>query len=999
MAADEQSTPPDPKVHQDSEEPHPQGQASDSADDAPGTPRYIAGIGASAGGLDALNALLQAMPTDTGVAFVIVTHMDPNHNSLLPELLQRHTELKVVQAEDGCTIAADTVYIIPPGQNMSVVSDRLELIECDSPSYPIDYFLRSLAESRKAYAISVILTGTGSDGTLGTKAIKENLGLTICQDPAEALHSGMPESAVRTGMVDYAVPVSRIPDHIISYVQSRRQAGRQGQSLDGGHLTDGQLESLQKVFFHLRSKTGHDFSAYKKSTILRRIERRMHVHQISGLDKYARYMQEHPEEARSLFKELLIGVTSFFRDPEAFEVFKSEALPQLLKESDESHPIRVWVPGTATGEEAYSVTIAIHEYLQAHENGAEVQVFATDIDEEAIETARQGRYPGSIAEDVSAKRLKRYFTSEDDSYRIKREIREMVIFAVQDIAKDPPFTSLDLICCRNLLIYLNSELQHRIIPLFHYSLRDGGVLFLGSSESVGEFTDLFESMDSRWKLFRRRSNPEGRRAPLEFGVTGSHRGRSDRPPLPRDAKVPDSIGQTLLNTFTPPSAVIHRNGDIVYIHGRTGRYLEPAAGRMNVRITDMAREGLATQLPSMLRKAINTNSLVRRTGVRIKTNDSYSPVTVAVRPLPRSGAHDLFLVTFEEDSDHDGQGAERSEDQQSVDDRGKDADTLRRELKDTRDSLQSTVEELETSNEELRSMNEEYQSTNEELKSANEELETSREELQSLNEELNTVNRELEDKVTGLTEAHAEMQSFLDSLDTPTMFVDTMLRIKRFTRQAVRVINVTPSDIGRPLTDLTTKLRDNTMTSEARAVLEDIKYREREVQTEDGHWFLRRTAPYRRSDDTIEGVVIHFVDINELKERTAEVSTARGLASRAEEFLDAVFETVNEGLLILNSDMEVLRANPAFYRIFKLRREVVEGRRLDAVGAGHFVGRELMESLADVLPEQRSFDEFAIEREFTNIGKRRLIANARPIPGRKNREEMILLGIKDVTKG
>lgn len=974
--------------------PEEQGLASEPDRDASHAPRHIVGIGASAGGLDALKQLFQSMPKDIGVGFVVISHMDPKHHSLMPEILQRHTEMEVVQAEDNCAIAANTVYIIPPGQDMSLKGGRLKLIKRNSPSSPIDYFLRSLAQDRKAHAIGVILTGTGSDGTLGIKAIKEHFGLAICQSRETAQYPGMPESAMRTGMVDYEAPINEIPGRILGYIQSRHQTVQQGYSLDEGQLTEGQLKALNKVFFYLRSKTGHDFSAYKKSTILRRIERRMHVHQLDTIEKYAKYLQENPEEARSLFKELLIGVTSFFRDPEAFEILRTTAFPKLLDKEKDGNTIRVWVPGTATGEEAYSVAIAIREYLEQRERGAKLQVFATDIDDEAIDVARRGQYPASIAEDVDQGLLERYFTRENEGYRIKREIRETVIFAVQDMVKDPPFTRLDMVCCRNLLIYLNADLQHKIIPTFHYSLREDGILFLGSSESVGEFTDLFATIDSRWKLFRRRPSSEARSAPLELNILEPLAAPAIHSKLPSDVKVTDSIGQLLLDEFAPPSAVIHRNGDIVYIHGRTGRYLEPASGRMNVRITDMAREGLAAQLSTMIRKAINTQSKVSQPGIQVKSNDSYSSVHVTVMPLPgRLQPQDLLLVTFEEGSEQE----EKPAPAVSEHDRDKDAETLRQELKDTRYNLQSTVEELETSNEELRSMNEEYQSTNEELKSANEELETSREELQSLNEELSTVNRELEDKLQTLQGIQSELQSFLDSLDSPTVFVDNQLRIKRFTRQASRVVSVAQGDIGRPLTDLTTKLRDDDMAGDVRHVLETLRYREKEVQTDDGHWFLRRVVPYRRHDDTIQGVVINFIDIEELKERTAEARSAKDEAARAETFFRAVFETVHNPLMLLDADLKVHLANPAFYRMFRLSHETTEGRRLDEIGDGGFDVTDLHENLVDVLPRKHSFEEFTIERDFAGLGKRRMKVNARQIEGTKGREQMILLGIRDAT--
>ena len=601
------------------------------------SPFPIVGIGASAGGLEAFEGFFTHMPANSGMAFVLVTHLAPNQTSLLPELLQRRTKMEVHTASDGTKVLANHVYVSPPHKEVAILNGTLQLMETAEPRglhLPIDSFFRALGQDQRDKAMCIILSGTGTDGTLGLKAVKGESGMAMVQDPRSAKFAGMPESAIGTGLVDYVLPVAEMPDQLVKYARGPfLTVGKPSAEIEAPDPA-----SLQKIFILLRGRTGHDLSLYKFSTIRRRIERRMNVHQIGAANHYIRYLQENPHELDILFKELLIGVTSFFRDPEAFAVLAKSALPKLLKSRPDNQEVRVWVPGCSTGEEAYSIAILVHEYMEAAGKNLNIQVFATDLDTQAIETARLGRYPDGIAVDVSAERLRRYFAKENGYYRIRKEIRETVVFAPQNAIKDPPFTKLDILSCRNLLIYLESELQKRLLPAFHYALRPGGVLFLGSSETIGEFTDLFAPVDKKWKIFTRRpSSVATHGLAMMPGLPAVERGALlppiEAPPGPRNVRVLGQIEKMLLKRFVPPSVVVSERGDIVHIHGRTGRFLELPPGEPSLNIFEMAREGLQFDLESAIRKATTQDEEVVHEGGRIKTNGDHTPVTVTVRKI------------------------------------------------------------------------------------------------------------------------------------------------------------------------------------------------------------------------------------------------------------------------------------------------------------------------------------------------------------------------------
>lgn len=840
----------------------------------------IVGMGASAGGLEAFELFFDTMPVNSGMAFILISHLDPTHVSLLPELIQKKTKMKVSLIVDGTAIEPDNVYVIPPNKNVGILNGVLSLMDQPQPrglNLPIDNFFRSLAQDQGGNAICIILSGTGTDGTLGLKQIKGQLGMVMVQDEDSAKYSGMPVSAVSTGLVDYVLPVDKMPQQLLNYT---RHAILEPRVKIYSNRDDFQ-RALQKIFILLRSHTNHDFSLYKKNTITRRIERRMHVHQIDDIKDYVLYLERNDREVFVLFKDLLIGVTSFFRDPEAFDNLKDNILPKLLEGKPDNYSFRVWVASCSTGEEAYSMAIVLQEIIEKLKKRVEVQIFGTDIDEDSINTARAGLYPLSIAADITPERLKRFFLREESYFRVKKIIREMLVFAPQNIIKDPPFTKLDVICCRNLLIYLGPELQKNLFPMFHYSLKLDGILFLGSSESIGRDLDLFKVEDKKWKIFRRLANPSGSRPLIDFSP----------PSLINTADEIRTTGAVKraeeLNTFmlvetilqqsdTPPCAIIDEKLNLVYTHGRTGKYLEPAMGKVSVNILEMARPGLKAVLASAIRKVQTHKREVVHNNVEIKDDSALTRVNLTVKPVHEFGTiRSMVMVIFRDVVPVKGKTKERRPE------KNEDVAQLEQELRYTRENLQTTIEELETSNEELKSTNEELQSTNEELQSTNEELETSKEELQSLNEESATVNAELQNRIDELSNANDDMKNLLDSTEIDTIFLDIDLKVRWFSPLVPRLIPLAATDIGRSITHFSTRFKAFNIVDHARQVLKDLITQEFEVQTEDNTFFLARIMPYRTMHNVIDGVVITFKDITEFKrfrftgERLAEVLASK----------------------------------------------------------------------------------------------------------------------------
>ena len=826
----------------------------------------IVGIGASAGGLEALEVFLKNVPAKCGVAFVIVQHLDPTHKDMMVELLQRVTAIPIVQVSDCLKIEADHVYVIPPNKDMSLLHGSLHLLDPvvrRGLRLPVDFFFRSLADDLQEQSIGVILSGMGSDGSLGLRAIKENGGGIFVQEPSSAKFDGMPRSAIDACPVDVIAPVEELPGKILAWLSRLPSLFKQELPLEARVLS-----GLEKVIILLRVQTGQDFSLYKKSTIYRRIERRMGIHQIERIADYVHFLQENPHETELLFKELLIGVTSFFRDPSAWETLKLKVIPSLLAARPVGGVLRAWVTGCSTGEEAYSLAIVFREVIETVKPSGNfrLQIFATDLDKDAIDKARAGFFPMNIAADVSQERLLRFFEQDDHGYRISREIRETVVFAPQNVIMDPPFTKLDLLICRNLLIYLEPELQKKLLPLFHYSLNPEGVLFLGSAESLGSLTNLFKPIDAKIRLFSKLNS--GSREPLALPFSFAHTMpalqavATDQSKLQTPAINLQAItDQFLLQHYTPAAVLTNDQGDIVSISGHTGKYLEPAAGKANWNIFAMARDGLRYELNLMFGSVLHQKGVVTKNGVNIGSNGGTTTINLMIELLEKPDAlRGFVLIVFKDVESVSGAIAE---DKPPVaDNRGGLQTSLEQELSKARDEILSIREEMQTSHEELKSTNEEMQSANEELQSTNEELTTSKEEMQSMNEEMQTVNHELQSKVSDLSQVNNDMKNLLNSTDIATLFLDDALNIRRFTTRTASIIKLIASDVGRPVTDIVTDLHYPALADDAREVLHSLVFSEKEVSASNGRWFIVKIMPYRTHENRIVGLVITFTDIS-----------------------------------------------------------------------------------------------------------------------------------------
>ena len=842
----------------------------------------IVGIGASAGGLEAFEDFFAHIDPDTGMAFVVVTHQHPAHTSVLPELLRKCTSMDVIQVTDQIKVKQNCVYLNPPGKNVAIFNGTFHISDSTEPrglSLPIDFFFRSLAQDQKDKAICIILSGTGTDGTLGLRAVKGESGMAMVQDESSAKFTGMPGSALTTGLVDYTLPSSKMPARLIKYVKGPFLSS----SAPAVKLEPSLGDVMQKIFLQLRNRTGHDFSGYKSNTTRRRIERRMNVHHINNPKNYLKYLQENPQEADVLFKELLIGVTAFFRDPDAFKIIKDKIIPSILKSRLKTSSLRLWVPGCASGEEVYSLAILFEECQNKYSTKCNIQIFGTDLDPHAIDIARMGLYPDGIAADISQNRLKTYFDKEDSNYRIRKSIREMVIFAPQNVIKDPPFTKLDFISCRNLLIYLEPHLQKKVLALFHYSLKPEGQLFLGNSESLGSSTHLFKPVNKKWKIYSRKPIQPGLlgvgytdvfTSPLVDGVyqDTSARNKADKQIAITDVQT--LMERHLLSHFAPASVVVDERGGGFYIHGKTGAYLEPAAGKPSHNILTMAREGLKIELATALRKAHSQTKPVSIKDILIKNNGGSTIVNLTIQKIIEpEQLQGLFLIIFEPSTSSVLPTSKKAK-ASVLDLKQKTSRTeekLKTELQYTKESLQSTIEELETTNEELKSTNEELQSTNEELQSSNEEIETSKEEMQSLNEELQTTNAELQAKIDDYSMANDDMKNLLNSTNIATIFLDNDLNVKRFTTEAQKIINLISSDVGRPISDIVSKLDYHNLSEDCSQVLKTLVFKEMEIKSKEDTWYQLRILPYRTAENKIDGLVVTFIDINDLKKSEQKV--------------------------------------------------------------------------------------------------------------------------------
>jgi two-component system CheB/CheR fusion protein len=937
----------------------------------------IVGIGASAGGLEALQQLFRAIPVGTGMGFVVVTHQHPDHTSMLPELLGRETGMPVVQIADGMNVEPNHVYVLGPGVTVHIEAGILHLSALESTEdrrLPINIFFRSLADDMHERAIGVVMSGTGSDGTLGIQEIKAQGGMTMAQQIPSARYGGMPESAQKSGLVDFVATPADMPRRIMDYTTTPYVAPRKAQE---GGFSPGDIDAILRF---LRSRRGQDFSAYKRSTIERRIQRRMSVHGINKAPDYLTFLHENNQEAQLLFSELLISVTSFFRDPEAFAALEDQYLALLMKNWPEDDEYRIWVAGCATGEEAYSIAIVFDEVRRRFNKTIDVRIFASDLDAQAIEQARRGSYPAGISADVSPERLQRYFVGDDShGYAIRKEIRDMVIFAQHNMLSDPPFMRLQLVVCRNVLIYLQSKLQERLIPLFHHVLAPDGLLFLGSSESVGAENWLFDTLDARWKIFRRTNvAAEVPELPIKM--------KTARPPeqeLPD--KYPAGLGcatdrlveRMLLDQYAPVSILFDHEGTISYIHGRTGAYLELGQRQPRMNVFDMAREGLQIPLRTAAHQALQRKERIVKQGIRVRTNGDFETVDLAVnRIMDPEALRGMLFATITP-------AARLAQPQPEELERIKDVRTENRsdldcELQNCREANQSLREEMQANQEEM-------QSANEELQSINEELQSSKEEMESLNEELSTVNNELNVRNQELVRARDDLQNLLNSTDLAVIFLDRQLHVKRYTVRARSFVGLRDADINRPISELQLMVERNGLLEGCRHVLDTLEKRENEVTTPDGKQYLMRILPYRSAESVIDGVVVTFIDITERAE--------------AHRYAESIVDTVRESLVVLNGDLMVASANKTFYRQFKVTPEETEGRFVYDLGKHQLDIPQLRALLEEVIPQKSTIEDYEVQHTFKNIGEKIMVLNARRLAfGREAEKPHILLAIEDQTE-
>jgi two-component system, chemotaxis family, CheB/CheR fusion protein len=978
----------------------------------------VVGIGASAGGLHALEKLVEHLPVDSGMAFIAVQHLSPDRESMMSQILSRKTTMQVLEAKDGMPLAPNTIYTKPSDRDVMVAKRVLKLVKADKEkALPVDRLFRSMAGDLQDRAIGMVLSGSGSDGALGIREIKGAGGMVIVQDPEEAEYSGMPESAKRTGSVDYLLKIEGMPGVLATYTTSPIQRPRPETETEERN----EQNELKGILRTVYNKTRHNFTQYKKSTVHRRICRRMAVNGIDSLSDYARYLRENPDEVDALFKDLIINVTSFFRDKGAFEALKEKAIVPLVTSMEEDDLVRVWVPGCATGEEAYTIGMLFMEAMSEQHKRLKVRIFGSDINPESIATARDALYPEGIAEDVDPGRLKRFFVKADGKYNVESSLREMMIFAVHDIIQDPPFSNVDLVSCRNLLIYMETDLQKKVMSLLDYALKPEGFLFLGTSEGVGNFSEQFSPVDTKWKIFKAEDGefqrqydfsfdarpspeqkfpePEGRIVKTggdqEQEQQSGQEGRDGRAeewnrerlqfPRKRGDKedIRQIMEQTMLARFAPSGVIVDSEDVILFFQGDTSSFLQPPRGEPRFDILEMAQTGLRSTLSNGLKKARNEKHQITYEDVGVMGKGD-GRVDISFIPLTsRTLRQNMILVTFRSKTD-------AVEGAQDIEDGAADAKVrgLEQELYSVKQDLQATIEELETSNEELKSSNEELQANNEELQSTNEELDTSREELQSTNEELETINAEMQKKNEELESLNDDIRNIFAYTTIGTVVLDTDLRVKRFTPSATRIFNLIGKDIGRELTDIASNLEYDDLEQDTHRVLDTLNMLEKEVRTKDGRWFIMRMFPYRTSDNVIRGVVLNFTDVTDLKFKEQEANEARIQA-------EAILETTRQPLLVLDSGLKVISANNAFSEAFNVSRMETEGSRIYTLGNAQWNIPELRTLLEEIIPKNTVFKNFEVEHDFPNVGRKKMLVDARRIDREGDRPYLILIGFQE----
>ncbi|HEX8285231.1 MAG TPA: CheR family methyltransferase [Pyrinomonadaceae bacterium] len=928
----------------------------------------VVALGASAGGIRAFKEFFANAPEQSGMAYVVILHLSPEHESHLAEVLQSSTRIPVTQVTESVKLEPDHVYVIPPNKSLSVLRGSLVLSEVtriEERRAPVDIFFRTLAETHGARAACVVLSGTGADGSMGLKRVKENGGVAFVQDPSEAEYPDMPRSSIATGLVDFVLPVAEMPARLVGYRDKLTRVASDGLGAEAGEPAEEEARgddepALAAIITQLRLRTGHDFTSYKRPTVRRRIERRITVAQVADLAEYASFIRAHPDEAQALLKDLLISVTNFFRDRKAFDSLEQNIIPRLFKDKGAGGHVRVWVAGCATGEEAYSVAMLLSEYAEALVSPPSIQVFASDIDEDAIQTARAGFYTINDAADVSPEMLRRFFTKVRDGYSVRRELREMVLFAQHNVLKDPPFSHIDLVTCRNLLIYLNREGQERVMHTFHFALNPGGYLFLGGSETAGDYSDIFVTADKESHIFQARvAAPTLAPRPAAAAPPPPRAPGMAEPPMRaetrQEQRAHERLGyldlhRRLLEVYGPPSVLVNAEYEIVHLSDSAGRYLRLPGGEPSHNLLTVARPELRLDLHAALLHAAQHRQNVEVPPVRMEVGGRAEAVKAVVRPV--AGDHDtargFFLVVFER-ADEAAVGGEGDKVPLSAE---PGAQRLAEELEHVRSQLRSTVEQSEVQHEELRASNEELQAINEELRSTAEELETSKEELQSANEELTTINQELKIKIEELSQSNNDLKNLMNATEIGTVFLDRALRVKLFTPRARDIFNFIPSDLGRPLSDITDNLRDTNLTPDAERVLSTLRTFEREVQTLDGRWHLMRVLPYRTEEDRINGVVVTFLDLSAHRQAEDELR-------QAEERLRLLVESVKDyAIFSVAPDGRVSYWNAGAERVFGFAEGEIMGQPIDLVFTpeDREAGAPAAE-LTEALAEGRAADE------------------------------------------
>ncbi|QIX61730.1 PAS domain-containing protein [Hymenobacter sp. BT18] len=962
-------------------------------------------LGGSAGSMEAYEQFFRHLTPRSGMAFVVVTHLLPTQaEELTSDVLQRFTPMPVHLAADGLKVRLNQVYVIPPDCDLSLMHGALFLLKPTLPPsrrMPIDFFLQTLAKDARERAVCIIFSGLGSDGSVGLKLVMENFGMVMVQDPDTAAFDSMPRAALATEFVDFVLAPELMPAKLLEYVERPMLARLSRENPE--ESASKPAHALQKIFLLIRAQTGHDFSHYKRNTVFRRIERRMNSHQIAEFTHYVRYLQENPHEVEQLFKELLIGVTKFFRDQEAFENLQQHLRP-LIADKPAHTTVRVWAPGCSTGEEAYSLAILLLEVIEevAPDRHLKIQLFATDILAEGVDFARAGLYAENITADVSPERLQRFFVKTDGHYQICKEVRDVVVFALHNINKDAPFTKLDLLCCRNLLIYLNSDLQKSLLPIFHYALNPNGLLFLGPSENITGFQDLFQPLDLKWKISRRIETAASLPRLLNFSFSLAR--HIAVAPLSSPSMLPSIstrreggpfasiVQRVLLHSFSPPAVVINAKGEILYVNGRTGKYLEPAPGLGNMNIFDMAREELSYEISGAVHRALQNRQEIKVENLRVKTDAGQQLLRLTVRYLEAPEAlAGLLLVVFEDQptprrvrlaKDNSEGGLNRDAAVAALD----------KELQYTKHRLQTTIEEMESSLEELKSTNEELQSANEELQSTNEEAMTNKEEMQSLNEELMTLNMQYLAKTEELSLAANDMKNLLDATEIAIIFLDNDSIIKRFTPPVARIINLLPSDVGRPLAHFASNLRHERLAEDIQQVLDRLISQEANIQTTAGEWYNMRILPYRTLDNYISGAVITFTEITELKNLEAQLQDNARFAASMQ-------ETVLEPVVALNASLQVHFCNGAFARMLGTTPAELAGQPLVALADGGLNQPTLLDALQQLLSTSAdtfNFSNLKLDLDLPDQGRCRVGLYGRRLLLLGAPTEYVLLGIEQV---